>query len=185
MTNWFRYGFSLEATYVAAPAVLGLLIASGTAIVAWRTSRVVIAFATFVVVGTVSLITLAAHREAFGPGGPKTALNHVEASGIATLHAHNRTIRYELQLHNPFASSHREYLVLWLGERTYRIRVQILDSAAGGYALPNVPNDWIVLRATPDPAIYIAETGSFFPSHRAFRVDLRTERAVAIAPAGF
>ena len=184
MTNWFRYGLSLEATYVAVPALLGVLIIAGTAFLAWRTSRVSIGALTVIAAAGFAISTVAAHRHAFGTFGPGLALNHIETSGIATLHAHNTTVRYELELHNPFASSHREYLIVRANEKTHRILVRVFDSAAAGYGIANQPSDWIILRPTADPNVYIAETGSFPAPMRAFRIDLRNSRAVAIDPAG-
>ena len=180
MTNWFRYGLSLEATYVAVPAAIGVIVVLAAAWFARKTGRRSLTVATVIASVAFAGLTVAAHREAFGTFAPRLSSSHVETSGTATLHAHGRTIRYSLELENPFADSHKEYLVLNIDGRTHRIRVPVFTSPASGYAGALQPSDWIVLRPTDDPAVYIADTGSFLLSKTTFRIDIRTGHVVVI-----
>jgi hypothetical protein len=104
-----------------------------------------------------------------------------ETSGTAVLNAHGQTIRYRLELHNPGTVAHREYLVVTRAGQERRIRLPVFGDARSGYVSAKNPNDWIVLRPTPDANVYTAETGHFLFVRKSFTVDLQTGKVAAVS----
>jgi hypothetical protein len=186
-TNWFRYNMSLEQAVAAVPAVLGILLVVPLGIFVWIRRSEGVAIAVIVIVASASILSLivllAAPREAV----PSFARDHIERSGTAELQAHGRTIKYELELHNPFATSHHEYVVITVDAIEHRIPLQLFSGRVGGYASPRTPKDWVVLHPSQSPAVYFVEIGYFLgPTNGFFSVDLRTNTATKVqqVPAG-
>jgi hypothetical protein len=55
----------------------------------------------------------------------------------------------------------------------------LFGDARSGYVSAKNPNDWIVLRPTPDADVYTAETGGFLFVRKSFTVDLLTGKVTA------
>jgi hypothetical protein len=121
------------------------------------------------------------HHDAYGEWLPTHVSADTETSGTAVLNAHGQTVRYRLELHNPGTVAHREYLVVTRAGQERRIRLPVFGDARSGYVSAKTPNDWIVLRPTPDANVYTAETGQFLFVRKSFQVNLQMGEAVALS----
>jgi hypothetical protein len=179
LTNWFRYSPSLEATFVLLPLVLGTLVASVLALVASiKLSRRGLTNATVVAVATVGAV-VGAQFLAFGQL-PALSANHVVKSPVGKVTTADGVLEYWLQLDNPFARSHGEYLVLRSKNEETRVAVPIFDRPADGFLQPLVVEDWGRLIATPDANLLELELGPKLTGKGRFRVDLRKRHAERI-----
>jgi hypothetical protein len=177
LTNWFRYGLSLEAMVVVVPLILGTLAIGFLTVRAFHNPASRAAFGIVVIAAMALALTLAAHRQAFGFWLPQFYSKHVESSGTATLRAHGRVFRYRLELWNPFARSHREVLFVTFDGTERRFFLPVFGESPGGYGSALEPSDWIMLRETSNPDILIAEIGKSLLVDRTFEINLRTGHA--------
>ncbi len=180
LSNWFRYGLSLEAMLVSAVIVGGGVAVLVVASVAFkRPCRATIVVLCVAELGSAACAG-ALHRNAFGTWTPPLQLHHIEASGYATLETRGQLLRYAVELRDPFSSVHEEFLVINRRGDELRIRLPIFAEIPGGYFAATQPQDWVVLLPTDDKNVFIAEIGSSL-SEKRFRVDL-TSRAVTVLP---
>ncbi|MGA3162919.1 MAG: hypothetical protein ABSD77_01780 [Verrucomicrobiota bacterium] len=178
LTNWFRYGVSLEALFVIIPLTLGtLLSAIVTTIAYWKRSTLNFVIAIVATV-TAAGFTFAAQREAFGVF-PSFYTNDIQKCPIGRIPTSQGEVEYWIELENPFANSHREYLFVHRKTDVYRIQIQIFDSGfhAVGYTSANNATDWGELTATSDSNIFLLKLGpSFIPGGR-FKINLVSQQA--------
>jgi len=175
LTNWFRYGVSLEAIFVLMPLALGTVTAAAVALNQSRRSLVT---AALIAVGTCGVV-LAAQLHAFGHL-PSLSMNHVETSPVGRITIPLGVVEYWLELKYPFASGHSEYLLLRHNAAETRIAVPIFDVPAAGYASPLVAEDWGRLTLTSDPNVLELELGPMLIREGRFRIDLRTRHVERI-----
>jgi len=179
LSNWFRYGFSLEGMLVAASLVISMFVVLPTAIFAFRRrSSLFSAVLVAAILGSV-LVVATAHRGAFGSWFPSPYLNHIESSGIAVLDTNGKTLRYRLELLNPFATSHREYLIFNRGTSDEQIQLPIFDNVSSGYLNALQPAEWVVLRPTTDDDVFQVEI-TYRVAEKFFKVNLQTKEVVAL-----
>jgi len=179
LSNWFRYGLSLEGTLVLAPLLAGALVSLLILAGATRARRQL--FLGMVVFVASAITSTLAHREAFGTALPRLRANHVETSGTATLNTTLGVLRYRLDLQNPFAKSHREMLIVDGTGDTVQIELPIFAGSVGGYASALRPEDWVVMRPTHDPEVFEVKIGPYLLVDKTFHVNLKL-RAITSMP---
>lgn len=155
-TNWFRYPLSLESTFVLAPVIAIVVIGAILHVVAFRWKRRGVAsFAAVASVVLAALITVVRTREAFGTWLPGLAVAHVDRNGDqTTLGPHGAAVIYHLELHNPFATSAKTYLVGTDSGRPFKIALPIGRIPMYGEAMQ--ASDWVTLSPTTRPGVFIA-----------------------------
>jgi hypothetical protein len=183
LTNWFQYALSLEGTFALAPALVAVVITLVCSGLGWqRASWKPVVLAALSLSAGVAL-SAAAHRQAFGTWMPSLSREDVKSSGTAVLETRSGPVRYHLDLHNPFARSHREVLTLVRDDHTYEFALPIFSGPAGGYGGASTPADWIELRTTDDPDVFHASVGSSLLVKNAFLVNLKSGGVVKTPPA--
>lgn len=177
LSNWFRYGVSLEALFALTPLVAGGAVALILLSLA-RVKRTTGQLAAGMVVFAFSVIIfMVAHRQAFGTNLPSLHANHVVTSGTATLQTEHGTLSYHLDLHNPFAGSHRELLIIESAGKTREFELPIFEEgvAVGGYVGPARPDDWVTLRPTGKPGAFEVLTGPGLLVNKRFQIKLESK----------
>jgi hypothetical protein len=179
LSNWFRYGLSLEATLSVAPLLVACAAVLTIVVVTYRdpSSRSAGLALTATVCGIV--LALVAHRSAFGDWLPRFKGGDVASSGFAQLQAHGQTLSYALELHNPFARSHKEFVIAKRGSETHQIQIRVFDRAAGGYGDALSPEEWIILRPTNNRDVYEAVIS--LNADKRFQLDLRLDTSKPLA----
>jgi hypothetical protein len=177
LSNWFRYGVSLEALFALIPLVAGgavALILLSLARVKRSTGRLV---AGVIVFAFSVIMFMVAHRQAFGITLPRLHANHVVTSGTATLQTEHSTLSYHLDLHNPFASSHRELLIIESVGKTREFELPVFEEgvAVGGYVGPARPDDWVTLRPTGRPGAFEVLIGPGLLVEKRFQINLESK----------
>lgn len=176
LTNWFRYELSLEATVVLVAAVAAVVVVGCIAWLAYRRGSVVGLRLAAVALVTAAGLVLVVHDQVIG-GLPRFYLAHSERSPPALLQTPAGPVRYWIELENPFAKRHAEFLVLDSG-RTVRVPLDLAFDPAGGFASAVVPQDWGTLTATAETDVATLTLGRFLSrSGEQFRVDLRNGTA--------
>lgn len=179
ISNWFREGLALGESTIVTTLVISVPAALLIAILAWwKYNEWLTLVLVAVILGTGGYV-LKRHHDAYGEWLPTQLSADTETSGTAVLNAHDQTIRYRLELHNPGTVSHREYLIVMRDGREQRIRLPLFGDARSGYVSAKNPNDWIVLRPTSDANVYAAETGGFLFIRKSFTIDLQTGKVTA------
>jgi hypothetical protein len=179
--NWFREGLTLGESAIVTTLAVSVPAALLIAIVAyWKDNEWLVVVLAAIILGSTGYV-LKLHHDAYGEWLPTQVSADTETSGTAVLNAHGRTIRYHLELRNPGTVAHREYLIVTRDGQERRIRLPVFGDARSGYVSAKSPNDWIVLRPTPDANVYTAETGGFLFVRKSFRVNLRTGESSALA----
>src|SRR5215470_4418378 len=84
LTNWFRYGLSLEATFVAAATVLAVFVVGGVSLLSYMRNSAVLLGLDAVVVAASTAVVLLIYNETLG-GFPRFYLAHKEKSPPAVL----------------------------------------------------------------------------------------------------
>jgi hypothetical protein len=181
ISNWFREGLTLGESAIVTTLVISLPAALLIAIMAWWKYNEWLTLLLVAVILGAGGYVLKLHHDAYGEWLPTQVSADTETSGTAVLNAHGQTIRYRLELHNPGTVSHREYLVVTRAGQERRIRLPLFGDARSGYVSAKSPNDWIVLRPTPDANVYTAETGQFLFVRKSFTVDLQTGKVAAVS----
>jgi hypothetical protein len=178
ISNWFREGLALGESAIVTTLVISVPAALLIAIMAWWKYNEWLTLLLVAVILGAGGYVLKLHHDAYGEWLPAQVSADTEASGTAVLNAHGQTVRYRLELHNPGTVSHREYLVVTRDSQERRIRLPLFGDARSGYVSAKSPNDWIVLRPTPDANVYTAETGQFLFVRKSFTVDLHTGKVI-------
>jgi hypothetical protein len=183
LSNWFRYGFSLEAMFVAIPLLLGALISSVFALLAYRSNSLRQVVMGIIAAGMTGLFVVAVQLHAFGKM-PSLYIADFEKSPTGRVVTRQGAFDYWIELKNPFAISHSEYIVIRRDAKERRFKVPIFsEKAVGGYVSAGSVADWGQLETTADPDVYILKIGPHFPSSgNSFRINVHTG-LVEIAPA--
>ena len=139
LTNWFRYGPSLEALVTLVPLVLvsiGIVVLHFMALLDERRSSTTTAWAFVSAVAGV-LMTLLLNNSASGQYWPEWYKDHVEQNAPQQLVMNTGQLSYHLELHNPFATfEHEEYLVVSFDKTVKQIRLTLFDHSLGGILSP-------------------------------------------------
>lgn len=159
LTNWFRYGLSLEGTVVVITTLITVAIVVPVSCISYlRNSGGVLGVgAIAAVIGVI--IVLLVYDKAIG-GLPRFYLSHVEKSPPETVQTQRGALKYWIEIQNPFSSKHAEFLVVYAG-REMRIPIQIFIDSSKGYMSAAKPSDWATLSPTSDPNIAILTLGPF------------------------
>jgi hypothetical protein len=181
ISNWFREGPALGESAIVTTLVVSVPAALLIAILAWWKYNEWLTLLLVAVILGAGGYVLKLHHDAYGEWLPTQVSADTETSGTAVLNAHGQTVRYRLELHNPGTVAHREYLVVTRAGQERRIRLPVFGDARSGYVSAKNPNDWIVLRPTPDANVYTAETGHFLFVRKSFQVNLQMGEAVALS----
>jgi len=182
LSNWFRYGFSLEALFVTIPLLLGALISSVFALLAYRSNSIRLVVLGFIAAGVTGLLVVAVQLHAFGKM-PSLYVNDFEKSPTGRIVTRQGAFDYWIELNNPFAISHSEYIVIRRNAKEHRFKVPIFSDAVGGYVSAGSVGDWGRLETTADSDVYILKIGPHLPSSgNSFRINVRTG-VVAMIPA--
>ena len=174
LTNWFRYGLSLEAIFVVIPLLLGVIVSSVFAVLAYRRNSLRHLVAAFVGATLTSLLVVAVQLHSFGEM-PSLYANDVQKSPIGRIVTPQGDVEYWIELENPFDHTHREYVVIRRDAKQYRLKVPIFNGPAGGYLSATSASDWGQLEATSHPDVYLFKIGSFLPAQgSSFKINLAT-----------
>ncbi len=181
ISSWFREGLALGESAIVTTLAISVPAALLIAILAWWKYNEWLTLLLVAVMLGAGGYALKLHHDAYGDWLPTQVSADTETSGTAVLNAHGQTIRYRLELHNPGTVSHREYLVVTRDSREQRIRLPLFGDARSGYVSAKNPNDWIVLRPTPDADVVITETGGFLFMRKSFTVDLQAGKVTTVS----
>lgn len=182
LSNWFRYGFSLEAMLVTIPLLLGALISSVFALLAYRLNSIRLVVLGFIVAGVTGLLVVAVQLHAFGKM-PSLYVTDLEKSPAGRIVTRQGALDYWIELRNPFAISHSEYIVIRRDAKEHRFKIPIFNEAVGGYMSAGSVADWGQLETTADSDVYILKIGPHLPSSGStFRINVQTGM-VEITPA--
>jgi hypothetical protein len=132
MSNWFRYGFSLGKIFVAIPLLLGALISSVFALFAYRSKSICLVVLGFIAAGVTGFLVVALQLHAFGKM-PSLYVTDLEKSPAGRIVTRQGALDYWIELKNPFAISHSEYIVIRRDTKEHRFKVPIFSEAIGGY----------------------------------------------------
>ena len=173
LTNWFRYPFSLESSFVALPLIIGIVLCSILAVVAFYIRGRKTLVATFLVAVITGGVVVHRQVEAFEQM-PSINAEQVDKSPIGKVKASKEEAEYWIELKNPFANSHHEYLVIKRGNKENRVEVPIFNGHVGGYAGSDKVEDWGTVEATSQPDTFIFTVGENLISPGRFKVNLAT-----------
>ena len=186
VSNWLRDSLSFEGSVIVPTLVFSIPVVLVVAVMAYRRENEWLTVALVAIILGSGWYVAKTHHDAYGEWLPSLASAEVETSGTAKLNTHGQDLLYRLELHNPGAITHREYLVVTRGGTDQRIRIPIFDDARSGYVSAKTPNDWIVLHPTADAKVYRAEIGRFLFVQKSFQVNLQTRavKTIATKPSG-
>src|SRR5215475_12118949 len=135
-----------------------------------RNSAALLGLEAVVVAASIAVVLLT-YREAFG-SLPRFYLAHKEKSPPAALQTTQGSIKYWIEIENPFSAHHAEFLVVENGSAK-RIPIQVFAGPAAGYSSATKADDWGTLSSTSDPNVAILTLGpSLSPSGGKFRIDI-------------
>ncbi len=176
LTNWFRYRLSLEAMFVVVPLVIGAFISVLLAVVAYirgSTHSLISAIAVALVAAGIVVI---AQMQAFGQM-PSFFAKHIEKSPVGHVATPRGNLEYWIELEDPFARAHREYLLVRVGHEQYRIAVPIFDAPLAGFVSPVNAADWGQLTTTSNPEIFVLTLGPSLLREGRFKINLAMRKA--------
>lgn len=176
LTNWFRYRLSLEATLVAVPLAVGAFISVLLAVVAYIKGYSYSLIGAVVALLVAACIVMVVQQRTFGHM-PAFFTNDVEKSPIGYLTTPQGSLEYWIELENPFASTHREYLLVRFGQEQYRIIVPIFDAPLSAFVSPVDVTDWGQLTVTSNPEIFVLTLGPSLLREGRFRINLAMRQA--------
>lgn len=179
LTNWFRYVLSLEGTLVVACAAAALLVVCGLSYLAYARNSIGYLQLDFAATFLAIAIVLYVHHKAIG-GLPALYARHVEKSPPELVQTSRGPLKYWIELENPFADGHAEFLVVANGNPS-RIPLKIFAAKPGGYASAVKGSDWGVLTVTSDNMALLTLGPKLGVSKR-FRVDLTNKLATEVPP---
>lgn len=174
LSNWFRYGFSLEAMAVASTLLPGVLISSVLAFLAYRLNSIALVVSAFIATGVAEVLVVTVQLDALGEM-PSLYLNHIEKSPAGRTKTPQGEVEYWIELKNPFADSHSEHVVIRREAKEYRFEVPIFNGTAGGYMSPGTAQDWGQLEVVSAPDVYMLKIGPHLSARgSSFKINLRT-----------
>ena len=197
LTNWFRYPLSLEASFTLFPLLIvtpllaflhlrSLLSKQASKlfkILSPLSAIIVIAFAHLILMdkSTIDLLysSPTSHVDRNDPQTISLSDSTVDRGKSQTIPPEQGNLIYHIELINPFASSHKEYLVLLAGEQEHRIPLPLFKQIPGGYASSDNPEGWATLEKTDDPNQYILNVTQALRRSR-FIIDLQNDKAEEI-----
>jgi hypothetical protein len=158
LTNWFRYPLSLEANFVLVPVLV--IIAAGVVVHVWafRTlgRNYIAPYAAVASLVIASATTVVQSREAFGRWVASIRTDDADRNADQVTQASDGTpVVYHLELHNPFASSAKTYLVGTFRQRPFKVSLPI--GRVSGYGDAIKPSDWLILSPTAESNIFVAK----------------------------
>lgn len=178
VTNWFRYELPLQGIFVIVATWLSVLIVASVAYVTYTKNSNGLLGVSAVITVVLVIFVLFVYRSAIG-GFPGFYLAHIERGPSAILQAQHGSITYWIELRNPFASQHAEFLVLAMESgKEQRIPIHIFSGPSSGYMSATQPSDWATLSSTSDPNVVTLTLGpSLNQSDRRYRIDLLNKTA--------
>lgn len=179
LTNWLRYPFSLEAAFVAAPLMIGLVVSSIFAIMAYRRCSPWLLIGALVATIVTGCLVVTAQLQAFG-SMPSFYASDIDRSPVGRVTTPQGHVDYWIELENPFARAHSEYVVIRREAREYRLKVPMFDKPLGGYGSANTAEDWGKLSATSDPNIFVLTLGPSLLREGRFKINLATGQVETI-----
>jgi len=106
---------------------------------------------------------------------PSLYANDVDKSPTDRIVTPQGDVEYWIELENPFAHSHSEYVVIRRDAKEHRLKVPMFNGAVAGYVSGRSAADWGQLETTPAPDVYLFKIGSFLPARgSSFRINLAT-----------
>jgi hypothetical protein len=180
LTNWFRYGLSLEATLVVACALIALLPVCGISYLAYTRNSIRYLRLDIAAIFLSVVIVLYVHHEAIG-GLPAVYARHIEKSPPEMVHTARGPLKYWIELENPFSAGHAEFLVVANGS-PIRIPIRVFGEQPVGYASALKGSDWATLRVISEDTAVLT-LGARLAAGKQFRVHL-TNRTATEVPAG-
>jgi hypothetical protein len=182
LTNWFRYGLSLEATVVATATVLAVLVVGWTSYLSHVKNNVGFLILEAVAILTTVGMVLHVYDKALG-GLPHFYISDNEKSPAAVLQTRQGFYKYWIEIENPFSASHKESLVIDCGHEK-RITIQVFSGPAKAYMSASEASDWGTLSLTSDPKVAILTLGPAFhslnPSGDKFQIDIKNSTAIKL-----
>jgi hypothetical protein len=179
LTNWFRYGLSLEATVVAIAIIIACVIVLVTCSISYirSSTRLLVMAATISVIS--GAFVLYVHNQTMGEF-PRFYFSHIVKSPPDVIQTKHGALRYWVELHNPFSDQHEEFLVVGDG-KVKRIKIQPFTRPIGMYVGASKPSDWSTLSLTEDPNIAILTIGpSLAAENKHFQVNLSAGTATIL-----
>lgn len=175
LSNWFRYEPSLEAIFVSVPLILGVSVSSVLAVLAYRRNSRHLLAGAFVAAGLAAILVVEAQFHAFGEM-PSLYANDVRRSPTGRIVTPQGDVEYWIELRNPFANGHREYVVIRRGVHENRLLVPIFDGPAGAILYGDGVAGWGRLEATSATDVYLLKIGSSLPrgAGKIFKINLHT-----------
>lgn len=179
LTNWLRYGLSLEGLFVLASVLVVVGIVFVICYFSYtRYSYSGLVGAVFAAIAGTGFV-LYVYDKSIG-GLPQLYVSHIERSPPAVLETSKGPLKYWLEIQNPHSSQHAEFLVVERGKQV-RIPIQIFTGAITGYLSPTKPSDWVTLTNTEEPDVMILVLGpSFASNNQRFKIDLASEKATKL-----
>lgn len=179
LTNWFRYGLSLEAAVVFVAIVVSCAVVLVVCSISYTQNNARLAGVAVATVIVSIAFVLVVYNQTMG-GLPKFYLSHIVRSPPDVIQTTDGRLRYWVELRNPFSRQHEEYLMVRDGE-TKGIKLQLYTKAVGMYVGATKPSDWSTLTPTKDPNIAIFTTGpSLAVDSRRFQVNLAVGTATVL-----
>lgn len=181
LTNWFRYPLSLEGSFVLMPVLL--IIAAGLVLHGWAFRTLgrnyiapCAAVASLVLAGATTIVQ---SQQAFGRWLPPIRADDIDRNADQVIEAADGTpVVYHLELHNPFGSGAKAYLVGTFRRKPFRVNLPIGRLAGYGDAIK--PSDWLMLTPTNKPGSFVAKV-TVDPSRAyMFVVDLEKKTATLL-----
>ncbi len=121
------------------------------------------------------------HRQldAFGEM-PSFYMTRVNKSPMGMIKSHKEEIDYWIELINPFAKRHREYLMVKQGDIFHSIQVPIFQGPAKGYVEASKVEDWGKLAKTAQRDVFLFTVNKAFSPAGRFKVNLATGKIVKV-----
>jgi hypothetical protein len=107
-------------------------------------------------------------------------MTQVNKSPVGVIKSHKEEIDYWIVLKNPFAKSHREYLVVKQGTVDHTFQVPIFQGPAKGYVESTRVEDWGKLAKTAQRDVFLFTVNKAFSPAGRFRVNLATGKVVKV-----
>ncbi len=157
LTNWFRYGASIEALAVLGPLVffsMLIVFLHLKSIFSTKQRTIVTSLAFASEVASILIVFLLMHS-VYGYYYPSWYKDDAIQNAPQSLVIKNGQITYYLEVHNPFSDDHEEYLILILKNSMHRLKLPIFEWRRQSLTYANNASDWCTLVPTQDSGIYL------------------------------